>query len=69
VQCNEFQSGTCGQIFKLTPHSGSWEIADYATPGWFTPVGDLLVDGSGTVYGSACDTTYFNGGAIFEIAP
>jgi hypothetical protein len=69
VQCNEFQYGTCGQVFKLTPHSGSWEIADYAMPEWFTPVGDLLVDASGTVYGSACDTTYFSGGAIFEIAP
>lgn len=68
VQCNEFQLGGCGQIFKLTPHSADWEItAEYATPGWFAPIGDLVADSSGTVYGSACDQLYFTGGAVFEI--
>jgi hypothetical protein len=68
VGCNEFQLGACGQIFKLTPHSGSWKIAaEYPTPGWITPVGDLLVDPSGTIYGSAADQVYFMGGAVFEI--
>jgi uncharacterized repeat protein (TIGR03803 family) len=70
AQCNEFEFGACGQIFKLSPHAGGWEVtAEYPTPGWITPVGDLLVDASGTVYGSACDEYYFAGGAVFEIAP
>jgi hypothetical protein len=68
VGCNEFQIGACGQIFKLTPHAGVWKIAaEYATPGFITPVGDLLVDASGTVYGSAVDALYFTGGAVFQI--
>lgn len=70
AQCNEFEFGACGQIFKLSPHAGGWEVtAEYPTPGWITPVGDLLVDASGSVYGSACDEYYFAGGAVFEIAP
>jgi uncharacterized repeat protein (TIGR03803 family) len=70
VQCNPFIYGACGQIFKLSPRFNSWKItAEYATPGWVTPVGDLLVDASGTVYGSAVDQLYFAGGAVFEIAP
>jgi hypothetical protein len=69
VRCNSFVTGACGQIFELTPQSGSWKVtAEYPTPGWITPVGDLLVDASGTVYGAACDEAYFAGGAIFEIA-
>lgn len=70
VGCNQFQIGACGQIFKLTPHSGVWKIAaEYPTPGFIAPVGDLLVDASGTVFGAACDKTYFTGGAVFEIVP
>lgn len=66
--CNEFQIGACGQIFKLTPQSGFWNLtAEYPTPGWVTPVGDLLVDASGTLYGSAVDELYFAGGAVFQI--
>jgi hypothetical protein len=56
--CNQFQIGACGQIFELTPHSGVWKIAaEYPTPGFIAPVGDLLVDASGTVFGAACDKT------------
>jgi hypothetical protein len=70
VQCNPFFYGACGQIFKLTPRFNSWKMtAEYPTPGWIAPVGDLLTDASGTVYGIACDETYFKGGAIFEIVP
>ena len=70
VGCNEFQVGACGQIFKLTPHAGVWKIAaEYATPGFIAPVGDLLVDASGKVFGTACDKVYFMGGAAFEIVP
>lgn len=68
--CNPFQIGACGQIFQLSSSSGSWQVtAEYSAPGFVTPVGDLLVDGSGTVFGAACDEYYFNGGSIFEIAP
>jgi uncharacterized repeat protein (TIGR03803 family) len=68
--CNPFKIGACGQIFKLTPHSAGWGItAEYAAPGFVTPVGDLLVDASGTIFGSACDELYFSGGAVFELVP
>jgi len=68
VQCNPFIFGACGQIFKLTPHSGTWEVAaEYATPGFITPVGNLLVDSSNNIYASAADQVYFNGGVVFEI--
>jgi hypothetical protein len=68
--CNEFLIGACGQIFKLSQNAGAWSItAEYPTPGWIAPVGDLAVDKSGTVYGSACDLTYLAGCAIFEILP
>jgi len=66
--CNPFQIGACGQIFQLTPHSGAWEIAaEYATPGFITPVGNLLIDSSNTIYASAADQAYFTGGVVFEI--
>jgi uncharacterized repeat protein (TIGR03803 family) len=68
--CNPFVYGACGQIFKLSPDLGTWQIsAEYPVPGWYTPVGDLLVDASGTVYGAACDEYYFSGGNAFEIEP
>ena len=68
VQCDPNYFGACGQIFKLTLQSGTWAItAEYATPGFVTPVGNLLVDSSNNVFGSGADQAYFSGGFVFEI--
>jgi uncharacterized repeat protein (TIGR03803 family) len=63
----------CGVAFRLTPGSGrSWEetvLANFAGINTgFTPIGSLLLDSSGNLYG----TTYYDGesgGVAFELSP
>jgi len=66
--CNPFLDGACGQVFELSSVSGRWRInKEYATPNFYTPVGNLLFDSSGNLFGASCDKVYFNGGNIFEV--
>jgi hypothetical protein len=66
--CNPFLDGACGQVFELSSVSGRWRInKEYATPNFYTPVGNLLFDSSGDLFGASCDEVYFNGGNIFEV--
>jgi hypothetical protein len=67
--CNPFESGYCGQIFRLSPGSTGWHVsALYPTPAFYVPVGDLVFDSSGNLFGASCDEYYFLGGNIFTIA-
>jgi uncharacterized repeat protein (TIGR03803 family) len=62
-----------GSVFKLTPSGGSWTFttlhnfvggADGANP-----VGPVLLDAQGNVYGAARSAGAYNYGTVFEITP
>lgn len=64
----------CGTIFKLSPGSSGWTIdllhsfAGGLTDG-IVPVGNLVVDSSGNVYGITGEGGAYSGGAFYEITP
>ncbi len=69
-------SGDAGRVFKLTPSGGGWiytNLHDFPVPGsdGYYPNGSLVMDASGTLYG----TTAVGGtgnpgyGVVFEITP
>lgn len=68
--------GTCGTAFELTPGvSGTWtETVLYAfgstasSDGVF-PIGPLIFDGKGNLYGAASQGGALGGGTVFELSP
>ncbi len=67
------EHGYCGVIFKLTPGAGGiWTesvLLDFTGTNGLEPVGGLIFDSAGNLYG----TTYFGGtlgyGTVFELSP
>jgi uncharacterized repeat protein (TIGR03803 family) len=66
-------SSGCGTVYKLTPSGSDWtETVLYkfsgATDGYF-PVGGVIFDQSGNMYGSAAQGGPNLGGTLFELSP
>ena len=69
--------GSCGTVYKLTPANGSWtESVLYSFAGgndgqW--PVGSVIFDGAGNLYGSTNGGGPYGGsygyGTVFQLAP
>jgi len=62
-----------GNVFELTENSGVWTYQilynfTAGNDGW-QPVGNVLVDANGNVYGTAGYAGQFNGGVIYELTP
>jgi len=60
-----------GGVFKLTRSGSGWtytDLHDFGSDGKF-PVGDLLIDPRGNVYGSAQSGGSHNQGVVWEITP
>jgi uncharacterized repeat protein (TIGR03803 family) len=65
-----------GTVFKLSPSDGGWtETILYSFssgingPGGSFPVGGLVVDGEGRLYGVTVDGGEHGGGTVFELTP
>jgi len=67
-------SGGGGTVFKLTPSSGGWTFSlVYSLTGTQNhscgPIGKLVMDGAGNLFGTAnCDGEY-NAGSVFKLTP
>jgi hypothetical protein len=75
-QCSVTVSGTCGVVFKLARNSaGSWtETVLYAFCSQSNcvdgadPVGGLVIDNAGNLFGTTAYGGIYSGGTVFEIA-
>ena len=59
-------------LFKLAPGNGGWtftDLHDFNFTDGSSPDGDLVVDGSGNLYGTTAGGGPSNGGVIWEITP
>jgi uncharacterized repeat protein (TIGR03803 family) len=72
-----YNDTSCGVVFELSPSGGvSWtETVVYAFPSdganGFGPVGGLIMDSSGNLYGTTSERVCFDctGGAVFKLSP
>lgn len=69
---SEGRSGK-GNVFKLTPSGGSWTYTSlydfHGTDDGGNPVGALLLDAQGNIYGATSSGGANNYGTVFEITP
>jgi uncharacterized repeat protein (TIGR03803 family) len=72
---NSFCRQGCGVVFELSPGSGgSWtetvlhSLGAYPSDG-YSPVGGLIFDAAGNLYGTALADMLYGGGTVFELSP
>jgi uncharacterized repeat protein (TIGR03803 family) len=72
---NSFCRQGCGVVFELSPGSGgSWtetvlhSLGAYLSDG-YSPVGGLIFDAAGNLYGTALADMLYGGGTVFELSP
>jgi uncharacterized repeat protein (TIGR03803 family) len=62
-----------GSVFKLTPSNGTWIYSDvYDFTGGADgslPVGNVILDQYGNLYGTTTQGGAYNYGVVFEITP
>jgi len=59
-----------GSVFKLTNSGGTWSLTDlYDFGGIAWPEGNVLLDASGNLYGTAMNGGQYGYGAVWEIQP
>ena len=61
-----------GTVFKLTPSGGSWTettLHEFSGQDGNCPMGNLLLDASGNMYGTTADGGLYAVGVAFEITP
>lgn len=64
---------TCGVLYQLVPSSGGWTdntiFTFHSTGVGTSPVGSLISDSSGNLYGSTSSYTGIDGGTVFVLQP
>jgi len=62
-----------GQVFELTPSNGEWIFADLhdfsGGDGGYEPIGGVIFDASGNMYGTTSEGGSAGGGTVWEITP
>jgi uncharacterized repeat protein (TIGR03803 family) len=61
-----------GSIFKLSPSQGGWTLADlhdFSGSDGGCPIGNMVIDPDGTVYGTASGGGDFGWGVVWKLAP
>ena len=62
-----------GAVFRLTPSGGGqWTettLHEFSGSDGGCPLGDLVLDGSGTIYGTASAGGAYGLGVVFQITP
>jgi uncharacterized repeat protein (TIGR03803 family) len=63
---------TCGTVFKLSPQPGVWKetlLQVFAGSDASYPIGSLLFDQAGNLYGTAENGAIGNSGSVFQLTP
>jgi hypothetical protein len=65
---NLYATSTAGFVFKLTPSGGSWIYTDLHNLNG-EPIGGVVVDANGNLYGTTEDTSGSAWGEVWELTP
>jgi len=68
----ELCHGSCGTVYQLVPSNGAWTenvLVNFDVTNGQTPYGNLIIDGSGNLYGTAASGGQNGGGVVFQLAP
>ena len=64
--------GSCGTVYQLVPSNGGWVenvLVDFDVTNGQHPYGNLIIDGSGNLYGTTAIGGQNGGGVVYELAP
>lgn len=64
--------GDGGEIFRMTPSGGGWIYSDYydfINGGGYAPIGAVVFDASGNMYGTSAQGGSHSGGTVWEVTP
>ena len=64
--------GSCGTVYQLMPSSGGWVenvLVDFDVTNGQHPYGNLIIDGSGNLYGTTASGGQNGGGVVYKLAP
>jgi uncharacterized repeat protein (TIGR03803 family) len=69
-------TGGCGTVYELSPVGSGWTEkvlynfqCDFGSPDGFSPIGGLIFDAAGNLYGTTNLGGANNGGTVFELSP
>jgi uncharacterized repeat protein (TIGR03803 family) len=60
-----------GEVFKLTSSNGGWIYTSVSFDGsdGYSPLGSVVLDGDGNLYGTTSGGGTYGYGVVFEIVP
>ena len=64
--------GSCGTVYQLTPSNGGWVenvLVNFDVANGQHPYGNLIIDGSGNLYGTTAIGGQNGGGVVYKLAP
>ncbi len=64
--------GDAGAVYELTPAQGGWSettLFDFNNRPEYAPIGGLLLDSAGNLYGTTAYGGFGHGGTVFELSP
>ncbi len=65
-------SGSCGTVYQLMPSNGGWVenvLVNFDVTNGKNPYGNLIIDGSGNLYGTTVSGGQNGGGVVYKLAP
>jgi uncharacterized repeat protein (TIGR03803 family) len=63
--------GTCGTVYQLVPSNGGWVenvLVNFEVTNGQHPYGNLIIDGSGNLYGTTASGGQNGGGVVYKLA-
>jgi uncharacterized repeat protein (TIGR03803 family) len=64
--------GSCGTVYQLVPSNGGWVenvLVNFDVTNGKHPYGDLIIDGSGNLYGTTGSGGQNGGGVVYKLVP
>ncbi len=64
--------GSCGTVYQLMPSNGEWVeniLVNFDVTNGETPYGNLIIDGSGNLYGTTASGGENGGGVVYKLVP
>jgi uncharacterized repeat protein (TIGR03803 family) len=64
--------GSCGMVYQLMTSNGGWVenvLVNFSVTNGKNPFGNLIIDGSGNLYGTTASGGQNGGGVVYKLAP